>query len=81
MTTQWTIAIDWDRNGNFTGTYDDVTEYVLSANWFVGMRQSYQDSADNSNLTPYMVCNGWKVSFFLAYPDVRAVSKRNTYQQ
>lgn len=51
MTTTWTIAIDWDRNGNFTDTYDNVTSRVISANWFLGMRQAYQEMADNSTLT------------------------------
>lgn len=50
MTTTWTIAIDWERNGNFSDTYDDVTDRVISANWFLGMRQSYQEMADNSTL-------------------------------
>lgn len=50
MTTTWTIAIDWDRNGNFTGTYDDVTSYVISAEWVLGIQRSYQDCADNSVL-------------------------------
>jgi hypothetical protein len=31
MPTTWTIAIDWDRNNNYTGTYDDVTNRVISA--------------------------------------------------
>ena len=51
MTTTWTIAIDWDRNGNYGNTYDDVTSHVISANWFLGMRQAYQEIADNSTLT------------------------------
>jgi len=25
MITTWTIAVDWDRNGNFTDANDDVT--------------------------------------------------------
>ncbi len=28
MPTTWTIAIDWDRNGNYSDTYDDVTSRV-----------------------------------------------------
>ena len=51
MTTTWTIEIDWDRNGNYTDTYDDVTDRAISANWFLGMRQPYQEMADNSTLT------------------------------
>jgi hypothetical protein len=50
MTTTWTIAIDWDRNGNYSGTYDDVTSRVLSAQWFLGMQTAYEDMADNAML-------------------------------
>jgi hypothetical protein len=50
MATTWAIAIDWDRSGNFNGTYDDVTEYVMSADWFLGMKTPYQDTANNSRL-------------------------------
>jgi hypothetical protein len=46
MTTTWTLAIDWDRNNNFT----NETARVISANWFLGMRKPYQDTADNSML-------------------------------
>ncbi|MCD4687496.1 MAG: hypothetical protein K8S97_16320 [Anaerolineae bacterium] len=48
--TTWTIAIDWERNGSFADTYDDVTDRVISAQWFLGFRQPYQDAADNSAL-------------------------------
>jgi hypothetical protein len=51
MTTTWTIAIDWDRDGNFGGQYDDVTSYVISSNWFLGERTPYQDTADESKLS------------------------------
>jgi hypothetical protein len=51
MTTTWTIAIDWDRNGNYTGTYDDVTNRVTEATWSLGMKKPYQNAADNSPLT------------------------------
>jgi len=50
MTTTWTIAIDWERNGSFDDTYNDVTDHVISAQWFLGLRQPYQDAADNSAL-------------------------------
>ena len=50
MTTTWTIAIDWSRKGDFTGTNDDITSRVISANWFLGMRKPYQDIADDSML-------------------------------
>ncbi len=38
--TNWTIAIDWDRNGDFTGAYDDVTDRVIEAHWFLGQSHS-----------------------------------------
>jgi hypothetical protein len=41
----WTIAIDWDRNGNFTDPYDNVTGRVIDARWFLGMQKPYQDVA------------------------------------
>ncbi len=50
MATQWTVAIDWERNGNYTDTYDDVTDRTILTQWFVGMRQPYQLTADNSVL-------------------------------
>ena len=46
--TTWTIAIDWERNGNFDSAYDDVTNRVQQTNWFLGMRKIYQEIADNS---------------------------------
>ncbi len=39
MPTTFTIVIDWDRNNNFTGTYDDVTARVKQVNWFLGMQK------------------------------------------
>jgi hypothetical protein len=50
MTTTWTIEVDWERTGNFNGTYDDVTSRVMNANWFLGMRKPYQDMGDDSML-------------------------------
>ena len=51
MTTSWTIAIDWDRDGEFDGQDDDLTSYAISAAWFLGERTPYQDTADNSTLS------------------------------
>jgi hypothetical protein len=50
MPTSWSITVDWDRNGNYNDTYDDVTNRVISADWFLGMREAYQDDADDSML-------------------------------
>jgi hypothetical protein len=51
MPTTWTIAIDWDRNGNYTDSIDDVTNRVIEAKWFLGMQKPYQDVADESKLS------------------------------
>ena len=50
MTTTWEILIDWDRDGSYSGPYDDVTSRVMLANWFVGFRDPYKDTAENSLL-------------------------------
>lgn len=49
--TIWKILVDWDRNNDFSDTYDDLTADVISAEWFLGMDQTYQDYADNSVLS------------------------------
>jgi hypothetical protein len=48
MPTIWTIAIDWDRNGDFSGTDDNITQYVIQTNWFIGFREPFMEMADNS---------------------------------
>ena len=47
MATTWTIAIDWDRDGDFTGD-DIVTNRTLWVNWFLGFRKPFRDIAENS---------------------------------
>ena len=49
MATTWTIAIDWDRDGEFSGD-DIVTERTVWVNWFLGFREPYKDIAQNSVL-------------------------------
>lgn len=53
MTTNWKIQIDWDRDGDFTTTIDDMTQRVIGGDWALGMRRPYQDTADSAvmNLT------------------------------
>jgi len=50
MTTTWTIAVDWQRNGDFSSPNDDVTAYVISAKWQLGFAAPYQDVADDGVL-------------------------------
>ena len=49
MATTWTIAIDWDRDGEFSGD-DIVTDRTVWVNWFLGFREPYMDIAQNSVL-------------------------------
>ena len=49
MATTWTIAIDWDRDGEFSGD-DIVTDRAVWANWFLGFREPYMDIAQNAVL-------------------------------
>ena len=35
MATTWTIGIDWDRDGEFSGD-DIVTDRAVWVNWFLG---------------------------------------------
>ena len=50
MTTTWTIAIDWNRDGSYT----DETAKVLSANWVLGFQQPYMDVGSDAQLTLIM---------------------------
>jgi hypothetical protein len=50
MATNWTISVDWNGDGAYTQPIDEVTNWVLEANWFLGMRTLYQDLADNATL-------------------------------
>ena len=49
MATTWTIAIDWDPDGEFSGD-DIVTERAVWAKWSLGFREPFRDIAQNSVL-------------------------------
>ncbi len=46
MTTRWTIAIDWNRDGAYT----DETSRVLSAKWTLGFQQAFLNVANEATL-------------------------------
>jgi hypothetical protein len=48
--TTWTIAVDWQRNNTFTDTNDNISAFVITANWFLGTRGPYREIADDSML-------------------------------
>jgi hypothetical protein len=49
--TQWNVQIDWNRDGDFTTTIDDVTARIIRLDWALGMRKPYQEIADNAVLS------------------------------
>jgi hypothetical protein len=51
MPTTWTISVDWDRNGNFSGTYDDISAYVHECKWQLGYSEPFTEMADNAVCT------------------------------
>lgn len=34
----WKVEVDWERDSNYSGTYDDITEYVRELQWELGCR-------------------------------------------
>jgi|GEM_PF-651298 len=50
MTTDWKISIDWERNGSFDDSYNDITTDVMKVAWFLGSRRPYGDIAEDGML-------------------------------
>jgi len=48
MTTTWNILIDWDKNGNFSGTYDDIAADYQTMSWRNGINNAYDVIAPES---------------------------------
>ena len=46
MATQWKVEVDWNRDG----TYSEVTDYVIEAEWFLGFRAPYMGTASEAFL-------------------------------
>lgn len=49
--TGWKFLIDWDNDGDWSEAYEDVTQYVMNANWEIGMKKPFQLTSDASRLT------------------------------
>lgn len=45
---QFKFYVDWNKNGDVTDSGDDITEYVLSANWNVGFREPFKSAAGST---------------------------------
>jgi hypothetical protein len=50
MGTTWKIQADWDRDGTFDHPQSLLTDWVIKANWFLGMRRPYEAMAHKSSL-------------------------------
>jgi len=50
-TVTWKVWADWNRDGDFDDTGEDISAYVMGARWNVGMRQAWQHLADESKCT------------------------------
>ncbi len=50
MTGQLKYYIDFAGGIDFTGIYDDITSFVKSANWNIGMHAPYQETGDETRL-------------------------------
>jgi hypothetical protein len=48
MPITYTIAIDYNHDGDFTDTGDDITAHVLDLQWTLGMTRPYDNLADYS---------------------------------
>lgn len=42
------VYIDWDANNDFMDAYDDVSDYVISADWELGIAEPYNAMCDDS---------------------------------
>lgn len=49
-TATYTVSVDWDKNGNYSGTYDDITTYVRNIRSFNGFRAPFMNVAGDSTL-------------------------------
>jgi hypothetical protein len=47
----WKVLVDWDRDGDFSETNEDITSYVQQMTFNCGFRQAFQDTADEMRAT------------------------------
>lgn len=45
MATDYRFLIDWNNDGDFSDANEDITDYVMSANWELGFSEPYQHVA------------------------------------
>lgn len=47
----WTIYVDWNNDGDYSDSNENITSYVMDASWKIGMSRPYQEFADETRLT------------------------------
>lgn len=47
----WQYFVDWDGDGDFDSIGEEITDYVRTANWRLGMRTPFQSLADKTECT------------------------------
>ena len=45
------VHVDWERNANYTGTYDNISPYVRNIRAFTGFREPFTSVAGEQTLT------------------------------
>lgn len=51
MTITWTFAIDLNKDGDFSDTYEDISSYVMAGSWELGFSGPYDPIAKAETLT------------------------------
>lgn len=47
----WQVLVDWNSDGDFSDTGEDISAYVMDAEWQLGMAETFQEVADETRLT------------------------------
>lgn len=46
----WAVLVDWDGDASFADPIDDITQYVIGADWRLGMSKAWQTICDEPTL-------------------------------
>lgn len=58
----WTIYVDWNNDGDYNDSNENITDYVMDATWKIGMSRPYQEFADETRLTLVLMNNDRRFS-------------------
>ena len=47
----WQFLVDWNSDGDFSDTGEDISAYVMDAEWQLGMGDVFQEIADETRIT------------------------------